>query len=97
MLRRVRLWEPPTSAHVNLRNMMAEQIEESISHDCSDGVVHSNQMTTAPRRWKAERIASLKKDLDYHIRKDEEERLRTDGWNAWLLALRKCVKQPRKK
>ena len=85
MLAQVVQWVPPTPEHEGLKKFMVEQLRESIRFDCSE---REPPVPQSPADWRADRIASLRRDIEYHEKHDAEERERTAARNEWVRQLR---------
>ena len=87
MLAKVEAWEPPTPEHVEYKNFMRSQIAESIDWDCCEKY-DTEPKATMPREWLAEKIAAVRKNIEYHQGEHAKEVARTESRNVWLKALR---------
>lgn len=89
MLFEVFQWEPPTPDHVNMKEFMIHQLEESIRFDCS----YTYQMPSLlPRsEWYEEKLAKAKSDVAYAEEEFRKELERVKGQNDWIAALRKSL------
>lgn len=85
MLQQVRNWEPPSRAHIELKNFMISQLEESLKFDCS--YVLEDVKKLNGREYKVSLITSLKKDIKYHSKKWKEELKRNNEGNKWIKEL----------
>lgn len=92
MLDMVLKWVPPTKDHEGLKKFMIEQITGSIEFDC-DNSYYSNMSLTQKtgKQWRAEQIASAKRDLEYHTKEHNKELKRTEDRNRWLQELRESL------
>jgi hypothetical protein len=88
MLVQVLAWIPPTPDHNALKTFMQNQIEESIKWDCELGFDESEPEKQNGEAWRVEQLLDLKRDLEYHKKKNAEEIERTEQRNAWVSALR---------
>jgi hypothetical protein len=88
MLSKVRLWVPPTSEHVGLKEFMQKQIEASIDWDCGGGHDNTQAVLMTGAEWAASRRARLTRDVEYHEREHAAEVSRCEGRTAWVQALR---------
>jgi hypothetical protein len=93
MLLKVENWVPPTPDHKGMKDFMSKQIKDSIDFDCNESY-YSDQVVIkiSGPKWKQQKIASLNKDLAYHIKENESEIQRTKERNDWLKALRDSLK-----
>jgi hypothetical protein len=86
MLKQVRVWQPPTPEHIEYKNFMISQIEQSIDFDCS--TTHCKPPTLKIGRvWLSEKIARLIKDLEYHNEQNLKEIDNANGRSEWVNAL----------
>lgn len=90
MLVEVFRWTPPTEDHIELKNFMISQIEESIDFDCSfyDYEIKKENYID----YKQNKIRTLKEDLMYHIKQHKNEVKRTYKRNKWIKDLRESLK-----
>jgi hypothetical protein len=92
MLAKVIIWEPPTPDHVNLKNFMIQQIEESIRFDCFEESDEKETTKEDGVQWLKRKVDSLKKNITYHATKHQEEIKRTENKNRWIEELRNSLK-----
>lgn len=90
ILEKVRAWNPPSSDHVGLKELMMEQIEISLPGElyqqpppCSD-----------PQEWLSAKLSKARNDLAYHREHHSKELARTKERNEWVKGLRQSVPQP---
>lgn len=97
MLKQVQGWDPPTPDHVNMKEFMVKQIEDSIPWDCDQSYYRDNVPVLLPAEdWRQQQIKSLSKSIAQHERGHAEEVARVKGRNAWIKALRDSLKAPAK-
>lgn len=89
MLTQVREWEPPTTKHVNLKQFMIEQIEESIKHDNSDWLTPPEKKTA--EQWLKDHIKSIQWSVNYHSKDSKEEKERWKDRNEWVRKLKESL------
>lgn len=94
MLARVEAWEPPTPEHVGLKELMAQQLNESIKFDCSGW---DAPPLPSGEEHKAAVIEQARRDVEYATTHIAEEIERTEGRNAWVRALDAAVPRSRSK
>lgn len=96
MLAKVREWLPPTADHVGLKDFMIQQLTESIRFDCSPNMDKYDPLPDpiSGREWRAKRLESLTRDIEYHSKENVAEIACTNGRNEWLAELRKSVGSP---
>lgn len=90
MLSKVMEWEPPTEEHVNLKNFMVEQLEDSIDFDCSECHPH----ITEKQKWmEYERSGKFYED-NLRVSKDSLEKATKScaERNAWIKDLRDSLR-----
>jgi hypothetical protein len=88
MLEKVCAWNPPSSDHVNMKEFMIQQIEESIKFDCSD---YSPSVPKPIEDLEAERqshLESLEHDAEYHREQYAKDIERCERNNTWIRQLR---------
>ena len=92
MLRQVKAWQPPSTEHIEFKNFMISQIEQSIRFDCSNSYYIDNppQLLTG-RKWLEKNIATALKDIDYHTNEYIKEVERANNRNLWLKQLRESL------
>jgi hypothetical protein len=93
MLAKVRAWTPPSADHVNMKEFMEKQLTESIDFDCR-GYSYPEPVKLTGESWRAERLASVKRDIEYHTEKDAEEIKRANERTEWVRLLRESLTQP---
>lgn len=92
MLIQVKDWQLPTPDHQGLKDFMIQQINSSIEFDCGTSYYTDKQVTLlTSQQWIEKETARLLKSLDYHIKKDMEERERVSGRNTWVKQLRESL------
>lgn len=90
MLEKINKWKPPTPEHVNLRNFMIQQVQDSIEWDCDEYEIETLSFTECIDIQK--HIEYLKKDVDFHKNLYQEELKRIEDRNKWLSDLRESLK-----
>ena len=89
MLKLVVAWHPPTDAHAGLKKFMVEQIEQSIEHDCDVSYWQERELVhLSGKAWASKQLASLRKSIEYHKKKHDEEVERVNERNKWVRELR---------
>lgn len=91
MLAKVEAWTPPTSEHENMKKFMRDQLTESIRFDCGDYYANDPPLKSGSE-WRAERIASLHRQISRSAESQAEEIERTKNRNKWLKQLRESLK-----
>lgn len=95
MLEKVRLWNPPTDEHQNLKKFMIEQIESSIKFDCDVEYHERNLRNIKQKKWmdfKDEQITGAIHDISYHERGYKKEAEKAQKNSEWVKALRESLK-----
>lgn len=92
MLTEVKAWRPPTDEHIELKNFMAKQIQDSIAFDCNDSYSTEPQ-PQEPLAWHQEALDGAQRDLTHHTKNRAEEIQRGNERNAWLKALHASLKE----
>lgn len=93
ILAKVNAWEPPTSAHVELKKFMVQQI--GVSTEFERGYVAPAPELLSGEAWLAKENAKAARDIAYHTEHDAKERARTAERNAWVTALAASVPIPK--
>ena len=95
MREQVEKFVPPTPTHVNLKNFMLQQINDSIKWDCGgDYYVDRLKELVKPltgAEWKREQIESCKHDIEYNQEYYAEQENRRTATNNWLKSLRNSI------
>ena len=92
MLSKVRAWTPPSNDHKEYKNFMIKQIEGSIEFDCSFYPRDFKLLTG--ENWLKKEIDEALYDINYHTKKDAEERKRVAKRNIWIKQLRQSLIKP---
>ena len=87
MLNKVKLWEPPTTEHFNLKNFAIKQLEDSLSFDYSDNM--KDYYLEIPLKedldsYKSYKIKSYLKDIKYHAESYKQEIENVEEANKWI-------------
>lgn len=90
MLSKVYNWIPPTDDHVNFKEWMISQLEDSIDFDCSEdyyakALKELNELT--PKQWLKDSIESVESSLAYYEKAKREETERVFSRNQWKIKL----------
>ncbi len=92
MLQKVRGWMPPTEDHIEYKNFMVKQIEDSVGWDDSSDYYAENPVRRlSGEEWFNKRRESLMKDIEYHSKEQRAETKRNDGRNKWISELRRSL------
>lgn len=83
-------WTPPSPAHEEFKSFMIDQIDRSMDGDCDERYMDI-PVPMSGSAWRAKKIASLDRDIQYHHDENAKEIARTETRNVWLLALRASV------
>lgn len=94
MLEKVKAWNPPTSNHIELKNFMIGQIQQSIDFDC-DTRYDLEELTklsqTTPMKIFTEVLESAKEKVVRYTEEVEKEKVRNAEANSWILDLYKSL------
>jgi hypothetical protein len=93
MLDKVESWEPPTEDHVNFKEFMLNQLNESIQFDCSTNEAAYKPKTMGKQHWYAEQLQLHKRNVKYYEEATEKEIKRTEEKNKWIGALYDSLKE----
>ena len=96
MLAKVNDWIPPTEHHVELKNFMKQQIEDSIGHDC-DLDYYEIQLSLIKEltieKFKEDKLNSAENSIKYHSKYALEDSERNAKRVEWLQKLLDSLKQ----
>jgi hypothetical protein len=93
MLDKVYEWNPPSKDHIKLKNFMIDQIRRSIEFDDMQEYYQNNPITKLSfEQWKYNKIEQIKKDIQYHMKRWQEETKRVAERNKWIQDLRNSLK-----
>lgn len=90
MLAQARAWQPPTSNHVELKEFMIQQLEQSIDFDCRE---RSLGERPRPAMWWLDQVKKAKRDIAYYTEEREKEIQRARERTAWVRHLRSSLEQ----
>lgn len=96
MLVQAKNWKAPSSDHIQLKNFMIKQIEDSIDFDCGIGYENTPDLLTG-QEWLDKEIKRIKDDLEYHKKEDEKDKTRISERNLWIRQLRESLLKAEKK
>lgn len=91
MLAQVESWEPPTEEHIELKQFMLQQLQDTIKFESMGGYYEKRLQGLRdknPHDFYQEELASARNDIEYHQRKYQEEVEGTEKRNQWLQELR---------
>lgn len=88
MLLKVLDWQPPTPEHHGLKELMIQQLADSISFDCRP---FHFPFPDTPEEWHAQRIQDLEKTISRAWEAHQEELDRCRGRNRWVRDLRSSL------
>jgi hypothetical protein len=86
MLIKVRDWQPPSPSHVEFKEFMQKQIEESIAFDCI--IDETTPTRKSGIQWREEAIRRTLYNIEHHADCQAKEESRTAERNLWLRQLR---------
>lgn len=87
MLAKVIAWQPPSQDHINLKQFMIDQINDSIKHDCDtkyDLDELHKASTAKPRDFYNRAVKAAQWEIDYHTEQNQKEKDRKNGANLWI-------------
>lgn len=95
MLEEAKKFVAPTDEHVEYRDFLISQLEESLNWDCGSNY-HQEQLAKVKRKksakaWHREVLAAEKSGLKYARKSLKEETDRVKSRNDWLNQLKKAV------
>jgi len=88
MLEKARNYQPPTPDHVNFRDFMVSQLEESIKFDCSGDYYDEPPKKQTGAQYKANLIERAKEDIAYHRKEHRAKVKRATERTGWVRALK---------
>lgn len=91
MLVKVRAWTPPTSDHVEMRNFMIEQIQQSIEFDCDCSYWSTPTVCLSGPDWAFREAARLNGDIVSQETKHADEVQRAATRTKWVRDLRESL------
>jgi hypothetical protein len=91
MIKKVSVWTPPSSEHLELKKFMLEQLSSSIDFDC-DTRYMDKPVKLSGDAWLGAQIKDAYRDIDYHTKEQAEELERVNGRNNWVKLLRESLK-----
>lgn len=92
MLSKVRLWEPPSEGHVELKRFMVNQIQESIDFDCNTSYYEKEVVRLTPEQWLKEKHENVDWNINYHETENQKEIERVADRNLWVNQLKDSLK-----
>lgn len=91
MLLKVRMWHPPTNEHIELKNFMIKQLQDSIDFDCNTKYVEEElekALSWSPMDYYNDRVDRLKSwNIPHFTEQLKKEQERVNGANDWILKL----------
>lgn len=84
MLKQVRAWNPPTIEHVNLKNFMIKQLNESILFDCSVSNQVEHFVTKELYIKDSLSCVHLKKQVEYYQKEWDRHVENCKNVNKWI-------------
>lgn len=93
MNEKVKAWQPPTKAHIELKNFMLQQI--SISRSIGDYWKKELEQAEKkePLTYWSEAVAQATKDVTYYREQRDKELARFYERNEWIAQLRNSLKE----
>ncbi len=88
MLAEVEAWREPTKDHAGLKKFMREQLTESKRFDCGS---YAKPERLTGSAYRAQRLKSLRRDVEYHADRYEQDVQRAAERTAWIKALRESL------
>lgn len=94
MMNNVLNWLPPTEDHINLKQLMIDQLNTSIEYDCH-GMNDSLPRKKSLKNWLKETKESLERSIEYYTKELKEQDKKDTGAKDWILALDNSVPCPK--
>ena len=86
MIAKVAPWE---GAPEGIKEFMLSQLNESMEFDCGRPFrMYEDPPAASGKDWLTDKLATVNRELAYHLRKDAEENVRVRERNEWLRQLR---------
>lgn len=82
-------WQPPSPDHVEMKNFMVKQLEESIRFDCGYEPQAPTRMTAA--EWLTSEIDRAERNAERHAEEHEKAVERAEGRSRWVKQLRESL------
>lgn len=89
MLEKVDAWVPPTADHVNLKEFMQQQLEQSIDFDTKPFWTRPEKQTGGA--FRQQQLEKAQRDVRYHTEEHAKEVQRAQERSAWVRELRKSL------
>ena len=93
MLEKARAWTPPTPKHQKLKEIMIQQLEESIDFDCSTDHLTAPVLPTDVA-FKEEALRTARQEVSYYTKCCKEDEERAKERTEWIKALRQSLAAP---
>ena len=93
MLAKVKAWTPPTPKHQKLKEIMIQQLEESIDFDCSTDHLTAPELSTGAV-FKEEALRAARQEVSRYTEWYEEDKKRVKELTEWVKALRQSLAAP---
>lgn len=91
MREQVAAWTPPSKSHIELKDFMLKQLDETIRIDGTVSSYYTNIKKHSAKSWLKEALAYAERDIDYHTRQLSEARVRDAERQQWVDDLRANV------
>lgn len=90
MLAKAQAWNPPTPDHMNLKQFMIDQLNESINFDCNlkyniEELSRLSAMTAMD--FYNDQVGRLQQAVGYHTDEHQKEIQRVEEANKWIISL----------
>jgi hypothetical protein len=91
MLANINKWTPPTPDHINLKNFMIDQINQSMNFDCGEYEYKEPVIKETPEAYYKTRLAQLERDVERHQEEYDKELKKVEFNNKWIDDLYKSL------
>jgi len=91
MIRQVDAWEPPTENHVEFKEFMLKQLQQSLDHDVDDDDPRRWYETCTVEQHREKTLARLRRDVEYYSNEAAKERERNEWRAEWVRELYKSL------
>lgn len=91
MIKKVSVWTPPSSEHLELKKFMLEQLSSAIDFDC-DTRYMDKPVKLSGDAWLGAQIKEAVRDIAYHTDEQAKELESVNNRNNWVKLLRESLK-----
>jgi hypothetical protein len=92
MIEQVKAWEPPTENHLPLKELMLDQLEQSMRDDTERGQSRDAIERLDGVEWRERMVSKLSSEVVHYQDEIDAENERTKFRNEWLRQLRESLR-----